>query len=73
MINKKTKDASVLYKPLSDISAIITPQLKNPQLILDKIDKAAEKAKAAEKTTKAAAPKKKPAAKKKVVEKKNKR
>ena len=42
---KKTKDDSVLYKPLSDISAMITPQLKKPQLILDKIDKSVEKAK----------------------------
>jgi len=45
LINKKTKDASVLYKPLSDIAAIITPQLKKPQLILDKIDKGVEKEK----------------------------
>jgi len=45
LINKKTKDDSVLYKPLSDITALITPQLKKPQLILDKIDEAAEKAK----------------------------
>jgi len=34
-----------LYKPLSDISALITPQLKKPKLILDKIDEATEKAK----------------------------
>ena len=45
LVNKKIKNDSVLYKPLSDIAAIITPQLKKPQLILDKIDKAAEKAK----------------------------
>ena len=45
LINKNIKDDSVLYKPLSDIAAIITPQLKKPQLILDKIDDAAEKAK----------------------------
>ena len=45
LVNKKTKDDSVLYKPLSDIAVIITPQLKKPQLILDKIDKSVEKAK----------------------------
>ena len=45
LINKNTKDDSVLYKPLSDIASIITPQLKKPQLILDKIDKSAEKVK----------------------------
>lgn len=45
LVNKKTKDDSVLYKPLSDIAALITPQLKKPQLILNKIDEAAEKAK----------------------------
>ena len=45
LVNKKTKDDSVLYKPLSDIAAIITPQFKKPQLILDKIDKSVEKAK----------------------------
>ena len=45
LVNKKTKDDSVLYKPLSDIAAIITPQLKKPQLILDKIDKSVEKTK----------------------------
>ena len=38
LVNKKTKDDSVLYKPLSDIAAIITPQLKKSQLILDKIN-----------------------------------
>ena len=45
LINKKTKEGSVLYKPLSDIAAIITPQFEKPQLILDKIDKSVEKAK----------------------------
>ena len=45
LVNKKTKDDSVLYKPLFDIAEIITPQLKKPQLILDKIDKSVEKAK----------------------------
>ena len=45
LVNKTTKDASVLYKPLSDIATIITPQLKKPQLILDKLDKTLEKAK----------------------------
>lgn len=45
LVNKKTKDDAVLYKPLSDIAAIITPQLKKQKLILDKIDKSVEKAK----------------------------
>jgi len=45
LVTKKTKDDSVLYKPLSDIAAIIIPQLKNPQLILNKIDKRVEKEK----------------------------
>ena len=45
LINKNTKEDSVLYKPLADIAAIITPQLKKSQLILDKIDESAEKAK----------------------------
>ena len=45
LVNKKIKDDSVLYGPLSDIATIITSQLKNPQLILDKIDKSVEKAK----------------------------
>ena len=45
LVNKKTKDDSVLYRPLSDIAAIITPQLEKPQLILDKIDKSVEKVK----------------------------
>jgi len=45
LINKNTKDDSVLYKPLSDIAALITPQIKKPKLILDKIDGVAEKAK----------------------------
>ena len=45
LVNKKIKDDSVLYKPLSDIAAVITPQLKPPQLILDKIDKETEKVK----------------------------
>jgi len=34
-----------LFKPLSDISRIITPQLKKHQSILDKIDKGTKKVK----------------------------
>ena len=36
---------SVLFKPLVDVAAIITPQLKKHQSILDKVNKEAEKAK----------------------------
>jgi hypothetical protein len=35
----------VLFEPLNDIATIITPQLKNHQSILDKIDQGAEKVK----------------------------
>jgi len=45
LVDKKTKNDSVLFKPLSDIAAIITPQLKQHQSILDKINQGAEKAK----------------------------
>ena len=45
LVNKQTKDESVLYKPLSNIAKIITPQLKKPKSLLDKIDKGVEKAK----------------------------
>lgn len=45
LINKKAKEDSVLYRPLSEIATIITPQFKKPELLLDKIDKGVEKAK----------------------------
>ena len=45
LVNKQTKEDSVLFKPLSDISRIITPQLKKHQSILDKIDKGTKKVK----------------------------
>jgi len=45
LVNKQTKNGSVLFVPLTDVSKIITPQLKKHQSILDKIDKRAEKVK----------------------------
>jgi len=45
LVDKETKESSVLFEPLSDIAAIITPQLKKHQSILDDINKEAEKAK----------------------------
>ena len=45
LVDKKTKEDSVLFHPLTDAAKIITPQLKKHQSILDKIDKGAEKAK----------------------------
>ena len=45
MVNKQTKNGSVLFEPLTDIAKTITPKLKKHQSILDKIDKEAEKAK----------------------------
>ena len=45
LVDKKTKNDSVLFKPLVDVAAIITPQLKKHQSILDKVNKEAEKAK----------------------------
>ena len=45
LVNKQTKEDSVLFEPLTDVARIITPQLKKHQSILDKIDKEAEKAK----------------------------
>jgi len=45
LVNKQTKEDSVLFEPLSDISRIITPQLKKHQSILDKIDKGTKKVK----------------------------
>ena len=45
LVNKQTKNGSVLFDPLTDIAKMITPQLKKHQSILDKIDKEAKKAK----------------------------
>ena len=45
LVNKQTKEDSVLFKPLTDVAKIITPQLKQHQSILDKIEKGAEKVK----------------------------
>ena len=45
LIDKKTKSNSFLFEPLSDIAAIITPQLKKHQSILDKINQETEQAK----------------------------
>ncbi len=45
LVDKKTENDSVLFKPLVDVAAIITPQLKKHQSILDKVNKEAEKAK----------------------------
>ena len=45
LVNKQTKDDSVLYKPLLNISKIITPKLNKPKSLLYEIDKSVEKAK----------------------------
>ena len=45
LVNKQTKEDSVLFEPLTDVAKIITPQLKKHQSILDKIDKEAKRAK----------------------------
>ena len=45
LVNKKAKNSSVLFDPLTDIAKTITPQLKKHQSILDKFDKEAKKAK----------------------------
>ena len=45
LVNKQTKEDSVLFKPLTDVARIITPQLKQHQSILDKIEKGTEKVK----------------------------
>ena len=45
LVNKQTKEDSVLFEPLKDIVRIITPQLKEHQAILDKIERGAEKVK----------------------------
>ena len=45
LVNKQTKNGSVLFEPLTDVAKAITPQLKKHQSILDKIDKEAKRAK----------------------------
>ena len=45
LVNKQTKNGSVLFEPLTDVAKTITPQLKKHQSILDKIDKEAKRAK----------------------------
>jgi membrane protein required for colicin V production len=45
LVNKQTKEDSVLFEPLTDVAKIITPQLKKHQSILDKIEKGTEKVK----------------------------
>ena len=45
LVNKQTKEDSVLFEPLTDVARIITPQLKKHQSILDEIDKGTEKVK----------------------------
>ena len=45
LVNKKAKNGSVLFDPLTDIAKTITPKLKKHQSILDKFDKEAKKAK----------------------------
>ena len=45
LVDKPTKEGSVLFEPLTEAARIITPQLKKHQSILDKIDKGTEKVK----------------------------
>jgi uncharacterized membrane protein required for colicin V production len=45
LVNKQTKNGSVLFEPLTDVAKAITPQLKKHQSILDKIDKEFKKEK----------------------------
>jgi len=45
LVNKQTKEDSVLFEPLTDVAEIITPQLKKHQSILDKIEKGTAKVK----------------------------
>jgi len=45
LVNKQTKEDSVLFEPLRDVAKMITPQLKKHQSILDKIDKETKKVK----------------------------
>ena len=45
LVKKQTKEESVLFEHLTNISKVITPQLKKNQSLLDKIDKETKKAK----------------------------
>ena len=45
LVDKQTKEDSVLFGPLTEATRIITPQLKKHQSILNKIDKGTEKVK----------------------------
>ena len=45
LVDKQSKEDSVLFEPLTDIVKIITPQLEKHQSILDKIDEGAKKLK----------------------------
>ena len=45
LVDKKTKEESVLFRPLTEAARIITPQLKKHQSILYKIEKGAKKVK----------------------------
>ena len=45
LVNKQTREDSVLLEPLTDVARIITPPLKKHQSILDKIDKGTKKVK----------------------------
>ena len=45
LVNKQTKENSVLFEPLTVVAKTITPKLKKHQSILDKIDKEAKRVK----------------------------
>ena len=45
LVDKQSKEDSVLFEPLTDVVKIITPQLEKHQSILDKIDEGAKKLK----------------------------
>ena len=45
LVDKQTKEESVLFRPLTEVARIITPQLKKHQSILDKIEKGTKKVK----------------------------
>ena len=45
LVNNQAKAGSVLFNPLTSVAEVITPQLKNHQSILDKMDEKTRKAK----------------------------
>jgi membrane protein required for colicin V production len=45
LVNKQTRDSSVLLEPLTNIAKIITPQLKKHKYFLETMDKETKKAK----------------------------